>query len=314
MGMTTEVVRHEDYVPGCLDGYDLVIVGPGPGDPRDDADPKMVAAARGGRPRCWPRSSRSSRSASATRRCATSSGSRWPTRTSSSRAPSRRSRRRAHRAGRLLQHLRRPGRRRRRCPPAYGSRPTPRPATSTRWPARTTAASSSTPSRSSPSTATTCCTTWSPSCCSTRRRFPTCVVVDHHDSYTWNLVHLVAVGDRRAADRRAARRGVAGGRAARTRTSCCRPGPGTPTIPADFAVGREVLLAGDPAGARRLPRHAGPGDDVRRRRRPGRRRRTARWRGSSHDGAGRLRRAAAAVRGGALPLARGARRARRRWR
>jgi phenazine biosynthesis protein phzE len=42
MGMTSAVVRHEDYIPGCLDGYDLVIVGPGPGDPRDDADQKMV--------------------------------------------------------------------------------------------------------------------------------------------------------------------------------------------------------------------------------------------------------------------------------
>lgn len=42
LGMTSEVVRHEDYVDGILDGYDLVIVGPGPGDPRDDADPKMA--------------------------------------------------------------------------------------------------------------------------------------------------------------------------------------------------------------------------------------------------------------------------------
>ncbi|GAA3678425.1 phenazine-specific anthranilate synthase component I [Nocardioides ginsengisoli] len=42
MGMTSAVVRHEDYADGVLDGYDLVIVGPGPGDPRDDADPKMA--------------------------------------------------------------------------------------------------------------------------------------------------------------------------------------------------------------------------------------------------------------------------------
>ncbi len=40
-GMTSEVVRQEDYVAGCLDGFDLVIVGPGPGDPRDGDDPKM---------------------------------------------------------------------------------------------------------------------------------------------------------------------------------------------------------------------------------------------------------------------------------
>ena len=30
LGMTSEVVRHEDYVAGCLDGFDLVIIGPGP--------------------------------------------------------------------------------------------------------------------------------------------------------------------------------------------------------------------------------------------------------------------------------------------
>jgi phenazine biosynthesis protein phzE len=41
-GMTSEVVRHEDYAPGRLDGFDLVIVGPGPGDPRDGDDPKMA--------------------------------------------------------------------------------------------------------------------------------------------------------------------------------------------------------------------------------------------------------------------------------
>ena len=42
LGLTSEVVRHEEYVAGCLDGFDLVIVGPGPGDPRDDTDPKMA--------------------------------------------------------------------------------------------------------------------------------------------------------------------------------------------------------------------------------------------------------------------------------
>src|SRR4051794_27110054 len=43
LGMTSEVVRHEDYAPGVLDGFDLVIVGPGPGDPRDGGDPKMAS-------------------------------------------------------------------------------------------------------------------------------------------------------------------------------------------------------------------------------------------------------------------------------
>jgi phenazine biosynthesis protein phzE len=42
LGMTSELLRHEEYVDGSLDGFDLVIVGPGPGDPRDDADPKML--------------------------------------------------------------------------------------------------------------------------------------------------------------------------------------------------------------------------------------------------------------------------------
>ncbi len=41
LGMSSSVVRHEEYVPGILDGFDLVIVGPGPGDPRDGDDPKM---------------------------------------------------------------------------------------------------------------------------------------------------------------------------------------------------------------------------------------------------------------------------------
>ena len=41
LGMPSSVVRHDDYEPGCLDGFDLVIVGPGPGDPRDDGDAKM---------------------------------------------------------------------------------------------------------------------------------------------------------------------------------------------------------------------------------------------------------------------------------
>ncbi len=41
LGLTSAVLRHEEYVDGALDGFDLVILGPGPGDPRDDDDPKM---------------------------------------------------------------------------------------------------------------------------------------------------------------------------------------------------------------------------------------------------------------------------------
>ncbi|NYD40166.1 anthranilate synthase family protein [Nocardioides panaciterrulae] len=42
LGMTSTVVRHDEYAAGALDGFDLVIVGPGPGDPRDGADPKIA--------------------------------------------------------------------------------------------------------------------------------------------------------------------------------------------------------------------------------------------------------------------------------
>ncbi len=72
---------------------------------------------------------------------------------------------------------------------------------------------------------------------------PDVVVVDHHDSYTWNLVHLVASvtgvlprvvqHDEVSADDVLAHSHVV-----------LSPGPGRPDDPADFAVGREVLLAG----------------------------------------------------------------------
>jgi phenazine biosynthesis protein phzE len=45
-GMKTTVVRHEDYATGAFDGFDLVIVGPGPGDPRDGDHPKIAAFRR----------------------------------------------------------------------------------------------------------------------------------------------------------------------------------------------------------------------------------------------------------------------------
>lgn len=71
---------------------------------------------------------------------------------------------------------------------------------------------------------------------------PDVVVVDHHDSYTWNLVHLVASvtgvlptvvqHDEVSAATVLAHEFV-----------ILSPGPGTPYDAADFAVGREVLLA-----------------------------------------------------------------------
>ncbi|MFD1824696.1 MULTISPECIES: anthranilate synthase family protein [Mumia] len=47
LGITTDVLRHEDYAgPEVFDGYDLVLVGPGPGDPRELDDPKIATVRR----------------------------------------------------------------------------------------------------------------------------------------------------------------------------------------------------------------------------------------------------------------------------
>ena len=72
---------------------------------------------------------------------------------------------------------------------------------------------------------------------------PDVVVVDHHDSYTWNLVHLVASVT-----------GVLPAVVQHDDSSAAyllgfthvvlSPGPGTPNEQGDFAVGREVLLDG----------------------------------------------------------------------
>jgi phenazine biosynthesis protein phzE len=42
LGMTSSVVRHEDWTPEALSGHDLVVVGPGPGDPREREHPKIA--------------------------------------------------------------------------------------------------------------------------------------------------------------------------------------------------------------------------------------------------------------------------------
>ena len=41
LGMSADVIRHDRYLSDDLDGYDLVVMGPGPGDPRQLDDPKM---------------------------------------------------------------------------------------------------------------------------------------------------------------------------------------------------------------------------------------------------------------------------------
>ena len=46
LGMGSRVVRHEDYVDGAFDDVDLVVLGPGPGDPRDHEHPKIAAYRR----------------------------------------------------------------------------------------------------------------------------------------------------------------------------------------------------------------------------------------------------------------------------
>jgi phenazine biosynthesis protein phzE len=45
-GMSSTVVPHASYAEGDLDDADLVIVGPGPGDPRDGDDPKIATFRR----------------------------------------------------------------------------------------------------------------------------------------------------------------------------------------------------------------------------------------------------------------------------
>jgi anthranilate synthase/aminodeoxychorismate synthase-like glutamine amidotransferase len=72
---------------------------------------------------------------------------------------------------------------------------------------------------------------------------PDVVVVDHHDSYTWNLVHLVAsvTGELPSVVQHDE---VSAEDVLRHSHVLLSPGPGHPAVEADFAVGREVLLAG----------------------------------------------------------------------
>jgi anthranilate synthase component II len=73
---------------------------------------------------------------------------------------------------------------------------------------------------------------------------PRVVVVDHYDSYTWNLVHLVAevTGEVPTVVEhdRVTLEDLAG-----FSHVVLSPGPGHPQVRADFSVGRQVLLAAD---------------------------------------------------------------------
>lgn len=72
---------------------------------------------------------------------------------------------------------------------------------------------------------------------------PDVIVVDHHDSYTWNLVHLVA-GVTGVLPSVVQHDEVTASEVLAHDYVVLSPGPGHPDTPADFSVGREVLLAG----------------------------------------------------------------------
>ena len=72
---------------------------------------------------------------------------------------------------------------------------------------------------------------------------PDVVVVDHHDSYTWNLVHLLAEVTG-VLPRVVQHDEVEPDDVLRHSHVVLSPGPGRPDDPVDFAVGREVLRRG----------------------------------------------------------------------
>ena len=72
---------------------------------------------------------------------------------------------------------------------------------------------------------------------------PDVVVVDHHDSYVWNLVHLIA-GVTGVLPRVVEHDEVEPDEVLRHSHVVLSPGPGHPENVADFGVGREVLRRG----------------------------------------------------------------------
>ena len=246
--------------------------------------------------------------------CAARSGSSWPTRTSSSRAR-RRKVDAARPAGerRLLQHVRRAQPADARLPTGVASRPT---RDRRRPPARGAALPRrAVPRRVDPhrerlrpdprAAARRCCDDVTAACRGSWSSTTT--------TRTRTTSSTCRGGDRRAAGRRPARRPGRGRGAGATAspTSCCRPGRARCTDAHDFARRSRRARRGDGPGARCLPRHAGD------------RRRVAAARSSASSpahgevardharGHGRVRRRAAGLRGGALPLAGRGRRARR---
>ena len=74
-------------------------------------------------------------------------------------------------------------------------------------------------------------------------RAPDVVVVDHHDSYTWNLVHLVA-GVTGVLPAVVQHDEVSAAEVLSHEFVVLSPGPGNPALERDFAVGRDVILDG----------------------------------------------------------------------
>ena len=72
---------------------------------------------------------------------------------------------------------------------------------------------------------------------------PDVVVVDHHDSYTWNLVHLIA-SVTGVVPTVVQHDEVSPEDVLRHSHVVLSPGPGHPAVETDFEVGREVLQAG----------------------------------------------------------------------
>ena len=72
------------------------------------------------------------------------------------------------------------------------------------------------------------------------------LVVDHYDSYTWNLVHLVAEVTGELPDVVEHDQPGVIDRAARATHVVLSPGPGHPAEPADFALGSAVFELGVP--------------------------------------------------------------------
>ncbi len=72
---------------------------------------------------------------------------------------------------------------------------------------------------------------------------PDVIVVDHHDSYTQNLVHLLAEVTG-ALPRVVQHDAITAEEVLAHSHVLLSPGPGSPTEPRDFAVGRAVLAAG----------------------------------------------------------------------